>query len=197
MKFNLVLRNTIFAVVASAPTGALAHVGGDGDLGLASGLAHPISGMDHVFAMLMVGLLAVQVGGRATWRVPVAFILAMVFGGALGAEGVPFPFVEVGIAASVVVLGSIVALSMRIPVAIATGLAALFAIFHGYAHGLEMPHNASGITYAIGFVLTSSLLMGVGVFIGTLAIKFSPVRIVKPVGAAAALAGLLLLKGAI
>lgn len=199
MKSKLVLGNIALAAAASAPSVAFAHVGGHGDMGLVSGLSHPISGLDHVLAMVMVGLLASQVGGRATWLAPAAFVSAMVVGGVLGATGVPLRFFEVGIALSVVVLGFAVALSMRISTAIAVGLAALFAVFHGYAHGFETPDNANGVAYVAGFLATTSFLIGASLLVGKPVKRgtFAGVTIVRSLGSATALAGVVLLQSAI
>jgi urease accessory protein len=150
------------------PTAALAHTGvGDGH-GFIHGVAHPLGGLDHVLAMVTVGLFAWQLGGRALWLVPATFLLAMAAGGALGIAGLPVPFAEFGIAASVIVLGAIVALSIKAPVAIAMGLAGLFALFHGHAHGTEMPLDASGLNYAAGFLLATALLHAGGIAVGFL-----------------------------
>ena len=107
--------------------------------GFIHGFLHPISGLDHILAMVTVGILAYQIGGRALWAVPTTFLAVMAAGGLLGVAGVSFYFVEAGIAASVVVLGIIVALALKPPVALAMALVALFAVFHGYAHGIEAP----------------------------------------------------------
>lgn len=154
--------------IALLPTAALAHTGvGDGH-GFVHGFAHPLGGLDHILAMVTVGIFAWQIGGRALWLVPTTFVLVMTAAGALGMTGAPVPFVELGIAASVVVLGAIVALGVRTPVAIAIGIVALFAIFHGHAHGTEMPLDTSGMSYAAGFMLATALLHGLGIAAGFL-----------------------------
>lgn len=160
------LARTLTTAVLLIPTAALAHTGhGDGH-GLVHGFAHPLGGLDHILAMVTVGLFAWQLGGRALWLVPASFILMMAAGGAAGMAGVPMPLVEFGIAASVIVLGTIVAIGIKTPVAIAMGLVGAFAIFHGYAHGAEMPVDASGLTYAAGFVLATALLHAAGIALG-------------------------------
>ena len=157
---------TIAAAFTLVPTAALAHAGiGDGH-GFVHGFAHPLGGLDHILAMVTVGIFAWQLGGRALWLVPASFVLAMAAGGALGIAGVPVPFVELGIAASVIVLGAIVALGANVPLAVAMGLVALFAIFHGHAHGTEMPQDAAGAVYAAGFVLATALLHAGGIALG-------------------------------
>src|SRR5437660_10938129 len=127
------------ATLTLVPTAAFAHPGIGDAHGFVQGFAHPLGGLDHVLAMVTVGLLAWQLGGRALWLVPASFVLAMAAGGALGMADIPVPFVEVGIAVSVIVLGTMVALGTKAPLAITMALAALFAIFHGHAHGSEMP----------------------------------------------------------
>jgi urease accessory protein len=162
------LARAIFAAVSLIPTAALAHTGtGDGH-GFVHGFAHPLGGLDHILAMVTVGLFAWQLGGRALWLVPASFVLAMAAGGAAGMAGLSMPFVELGIAASVIVLGIIVAIGVKAPVAIAMGLVGAFAIFHGYAHGTEMPLDASGTAYAAGFMLATALLHAFGIAIGML-----------------------------
>jgi urease accessory protein len=130
------------------------------------GFAHPLGGLDHLLAMVTVGLLAWQLGGRALWLVPASFVLAMAAGGALGMAGIPVPFVEAGIAISVIVLGAMVALGTKAPLAVAMALAAVFAVFHGHAHGSEMPLDAGGVAYGAGFVLASALLIAAGIALG-------------------------------
>lgn len=179
-----------------APTAVLAHAGHSDAGGFVHGFMHPIGGLDHILAMVTVGLLAYQLGGRALWLVPSTFVAVMALGGALGIAGVPVPSVEIGIALSVVVLGAIVAVGMRTPVALAMGIVGLFAIFHGYAHGAEMPSDASGASYAFGFMLATALLHGVGIGagfgIGSIARAHGTVAF-RAAGALVALAGVALL----
>ena len=132
------------AALTLIPTAAFAHPGIGDAHGFVAGFAHPLGGLDHILAMVTVGIFAWQLGGWALWLVPATFILAMAAGGALGMAGVPVPFVELGIAASVIVLGAVVAFVRRAPVVIAVGLVGVFAMFHGHAHGTEMPLDASG-----------------------------------------------------
>jgi urease accessory protein len=157
---------TIAAALTLVPTAAFAHPGIGEMHGLTHGFAHPLGGLDHMLAMVTVGIFAWQLGGRALWLVPAAFVAAMALGGALAMTGVPVPMVETGIAASVIVLGAIVAFGLDVPVAIAMGLVGLFAIFHGYAHGTEMPLDAAGATYAAGFMLATALLHVGGIALG-------------------------------
>jgi urease accessory protein len=154
------------AALALVPTAAFAHPGMGDAHGFVQGFAHPLGGLDHLLAMVTVGLLAWQLGGRALWLVPASFVLAMAAGGALGMAGIAVPFVEVGIAVSVIVLGAMVALGTKAPLPIAMALAALFAVFHGHAHGSEMPLDAGGIAYGAGFLLASALLIAAGIALG-------------------------------
>ena len=118
--------------------------------------------------MILVGIFAYQLGGRALWLVPLTFVFVMALGGFLGVMGVTIPFVEVGIAFSVLMLGAIVAFKMKAPVAVAIAIVGLFAIFHGHAHGSEMPMDASGIEYGLGFMLATALLHASGIVMGVL-----------------------------
>src|SRR5258708_23295454 len=147
-------------------TAAFAHAGGGEAHGFVDGFAHPLGGLDHILAMVTVGIFAWQLGSRALWLVPATFVLAMAAGGALGMAGVPVPFVELGIAASVIVLGAVVAFARRAPVAIAVGLVGVFAIFHGHAHGTEKPLDATSGAYAAGFMLATALLHAPGIALG-------------------------------
>ena len=149
---------TTAVALALIPTTAFAHPGIGDAHGFVQGFAHPLGGLDHILAMVTVGIFAWQLGGRAIWLVPLSFVLAMAAGGVLAMLGVSVPLVELGIALSVVVLGAVVALGVKAPLAIAMGLVGLFAIFHGHAHGTEMPLDASGGAYGAGFVLATALL---------------------------------------
>ena len=138
----LVARIAAAAAALIALSGAaLAHTGAGATSGFAHGFVHPIGGLDHVLAMVAVGLYAALLGGRALWLVPATFVGAMALGGALGMAGLALPYGEIGIALSVIALGLAVALRISLPVLIATALAGLFAIFHGHAHGAEMPRR--------------------------------------------------------
>ncbi len=134
--------------------------------GFITGLLHPVSGLDHVVAMVAVGLWGAQLGAPAIWLLPVTFPLMMACGGFLGLVGVPLPGVEIGIATSAILLGAMVALQARPPLVMATLLVAFFAIFHGHAHGTELPAGQSGLTYSLGFVVATGLLHAVGISIG-------------------------------
>jgi urease accessory protein len=167
------IASAAIVIATLVPTAAFAHPGGGDAYNFVHGFAHPFGGLDHVLAMITVGLFAYQLGGRALWLVPASFVLAMAAGGALGLAGIPVPFVEVGIAASVLVLGAIVAFGVKAPVAVAMALVAAFAVFHGHAHGAEMPAGGSIAAYAAGFVLATALLHAAGVTLGLLIGRFS------------------------
>lgn len=187
------------AAALTAATPALAHPGHDGAGGLAHGILHPVSGLDHVLAMVAVGLIAARIGGRAIVLVPLAFLGMMAVGGALGVAGLGLPFVEVGIALSVVVLGAVLALRTALPVAGAMALVGAFALFHGYAHGAEMPGSASGLAYGLGFVAATALLhaLGLGLGLGAGRLNLGAGRpALRVAGAGLAAAGLGLLAGA-
>ncbi|MDB6110093.1 MAG: hydrogenase/urease accessory protein [Pedosphaera sp.] len=160
--------------------------------GFASGLNHPLHGLDHILAMVAVGLWAAQLGGRALWLVPATFISLMTVGGMLGMTAVPVPGVEAGILVSVLVLGLLVASAARLPLAASMALAGLFAIFHGHAHGTELPAAASGLSYGLGFVLASVGLHACGMGVGLLAQKRFTVPAIRFAGGAIALGGLCL-----
>lgn len=153
-------------VLALAMAPARAHVQAGEVGGFFSGFRHPISGLDHVLAMVSVGLWGAQLGAPAMWLLPVVFPMVMAFGGFLGLAGVPLPGVEVAIALSAVLLGLAVAREARPPLAIAAALVGFFAIFHGHAHGTELPPGQSGILYSIGFVVATGLLHLTGIAIG-------------------------------
>src|SRR5262245_3379376 len=151
--------------LALLPTVAFAHPGHQG-AGLVDGFLHPLGGIDHIIAMVAVGLLAARLGGRALWLVPASFVAAMAAAGLAAGAGVALPYVETGIAVSVVVLGATAVLGMAMPVAVAMGLVGFFAIFHGYAHGAEIPETVSGLAYGAGFVAATSMLHGLGIGLG-------------------------------
>jgi urease accessory protein len=183
-----------------ASTAAFAHTGVGTTSGFAHGFAHPIGGIDHVLAMVAVGLFAAHLGGRALWAVPLSFVTMMAAGGAAGMGGMELPFVEIGIGLSVVVLGAAVAFRLHLPTVAAMALVGLFAIFHGHAHGAEMPETASGFEYALGFVLATAGLHGCGIGLGLALGRMGEAtggRISRVAGSAMALAGLAILGGVI
>ena len=148
------------------PVVAWAHVASGQAGGFVSGLAHPVSGLDHVLAMVAVGLWGAQLGAPALWVLPVAFPMMMAFGGMLGLIGVPLPGVEVGIAVSAVVLGALVLGQVCLPLFVAIGVVGFFAVFHGHAHGTELEPGQNALLYSLGFVIATGMLHGVGITIG-------------------------------
>lgn len=170
------------------PGVAMAHTGLGTPGGFASGFSHPWLGLDHLLTMLAVGIWARQQGGKATWAIPSAFLGAMLVGGALALKGVHLPGVEQGIAASVMITGLVVAMALRLPTAVGMLLVGVFAIFHGHAHGSEMPLAADATGYAAGFLLATAALHGLGVAIGACAGRLSA-WLVRVIGAAVAIGG--------
>lgn len=176
-----------------SPALAFAHAGHEHS-GLLAGMAHPVFGLDHLLAMLAVGLWAAQQSGAARWALPLAFVATMLFGGLLGFAGLQLPLLESGIAASVLALGLLVAVAVRLPLAIALGLTALLALSHGVAHGLELPALASPWSYAAGFVAaTAALHAGGYALVHVLPRAAAP--LVRLAGAASAMTGAWLLAG--
>lgn len=178
----------LFLLLLYSPL-AEAHVNQHEAAGFLSGLKHPISGLDHVVAMIAVGLWGVQLGAPAVWLLPVAFPMVMAFGGMLGLMGVHLPGVEIGIAASAILLGVAVTLELRPKLVLAAALVGFFAIFHGHAHGTELPPNESGLLYSMGFVLATGCLHGVGIALGTVHRWNWGKAAVRIAGAAVALVG--------
>jgi urease accessory protein len=172
--------------------GAQAHVVPGDVHGFGSGLAHPLHGLDHILAMVAVGLWAAQLGGRARWSVPASFVGVMAFGGALAMAGWRVPFTEEGILLSVLVLGILVAVAARFPLAASMAIVGLFAFFHGHSHGTEMPANAVGYAYGAGFAVATALLHACGIGIGRLAQQFAKQPVIRFAGAAIAVAGICL-----
>ncbi|QQS54825.1 MAG: HupE/UreJ family protein [Candidatus Competibacteraceae bacterium] len=173
--------------VANAHTSGLPH------MDFATGLGHPFSGLDHILAMVAVGLWAAQRGGRVLWLVPLTFVLSMAAGGALGFLGVQLPMVELGIAGSVLVFGVLVALASRLPLAASMALVGVFALFHGYAHGAEMATESSALWYGLGFMFATATLHLSGIGVALAARPGIPARLVRIGGAAIAASGVLLL----
>ena len=151
-------------LVTSTPL--LAHDRGGQAQGFLMGLQHPVSGLDHVLAMVSVGLWGAQLGAPALWMLPVAFPMVMSVGGFLGLLGVPLPGVEFGIALSAILLGFVVMLEAKPPLAAAACLVSVFAIFHGHAHGTELPPGADGLAYSMGFIVATGCLHGAGILLG-------------------------------
>ncbi|MCI2965321.1 HupE / UreJ protein [Shewanella baltica] len=168
------------------------HSGG----GFMSGFNHPVLGFDHLLAMLSVGMLSTQLGGRAIWTVPLAFVVFMLVGGILGLYAIAVPFVEIGIALSVLLLGLAIAFDRQIPQLFAMAFVGVFAIFHGHAHGAEMPALASPVLYALGFLFGTAVIHLGGVMIGLGMQRMTGQRnLMRVTGAAIAAMGGYLLAG--
>jgi urease accessory protein len=193
MHRSLKLLSLAAAATAGFSTAALAHVGDHSHMSFTEGLLHPFSGLDHVLAMVAVGLWASQLGGRALWLLPLTFPAVMAAGAALGLSGVTLPWVEIGIAGSVMVLGAVVALALRPSLAISIPLIGAFALLHGYSHGVELPASASALSYGVGFIAATLVLHAVGTATGLIAGRL-PVRFAaRTTGGAIAVLGVVLL----
>jgi len=171
------------------PVPALAHTGAGPVSGFVAGFSHPLGGADHLMAMLAVGLLAGLLGGRAILALPAAFLGGMALGGGLGFAGLMLPEVEAVIVASVIVLGALVALAARPPVALLSALAALSGLFHGHAHGTEMLAGTDVLSHAAGFLLSTAGLHLLGVAFGTL--RAPPARMLARTAGAAMVVAML------
>ncbi len=174
---------------------AFAHTGEGLAGGFASGFTHPIFGWDHVVAMVAVGLWGAVLGRPAVWILPIVFPLVMAFGATLGIIGISVPYVEAGIALSGLVLGLLVALLVKAPMSVAAVIVGVFAIFHGYAHGTELPDAVSPYAYGVGFVVATGLLHGAGILLGTLMSSDVGRYVVRASGAVIALVGAAFLVG--
>ena len=179
----------IGVILMTLATAAEAHTGQGVIGGFSSGFLHPITGWDHVVAMVAVGLWGAFLGSPAIWILPVVFPLVMAFGGMLGVMGVPLPFVETGIALSGIVLGFAVLFGVRAPIWLASIIVGIFAIFHGHAHGAELPEAANPFSYALGFVIATGLLHLFGIAFGFLTLVPKGQYIVRAAGAAIAAVG--------
>ncbi|RIK96473.1 MAG: Ni/Fe hydrogenase [Proteobacteria bacterium] len=171
------------------PRAAFAHAESGAAGGFASGFLHPLAGVDHVLAMLAVGMWGAQLGAPAIWLLPVAFPLVMSLGGVAGILGLPMLPIEPGIALSVIVLGACIALAQRPPLWLAGALVSAFAVFHGYAHGTELPAQAGAVAYSAGFVLATGLIHVAGIAIGLVTRLPRGMAALRAAGAAIALAG--------
>lgn len=187
----------VVALALMVPT-ASAHTGIGNGSGFLDGFAHPFFGLDHILAMTMVGLFAYLLGQRALWLLPASFIIAMAAGGALGMAGLAIPLGELAIAFSVIALSTVVATGGKPPVVAAMALVGFFSIFHGHAHGMEMPDTASGITYMIGFLLATAALhisgIGFGFAIDATSWRYGR-ALARSAGGLATIAGLFLVAG--
>ena len=178
----------LVSLVVSLPVAAHSSEGVAG--GLLSGFLHPLLGPDHLLAMLAVGLWGTFLPWPAIWVLPVVFPVVMAFGGVLGVLGLPMPGVELGIAGSAIALGMAVALKLKPPLAVVAILVAGFAIFHGHAHGTELPEAANPVAYSLGFVVATGGLHALGIALGALARWPWGEKVVRGAGALISLAGL-------
>jgi urease accessory protein len=181
-----------FGVIALLPAAASAHTGVGATTGFAAGFSHPFSGFDHLLAMLAVGLWAVQMGGKARWAVPGAFVALMILGGLLGLSGIQLPYVEAGILASVLVLGILIAAGLKLPLLVSMSLVGGFAVFHGHAHGAEMPMAMSAVAYSLGFALATALLHASGMAGGFALQRLSAAHVLRYAGGLIAMSGVYL-----
>ncbi len=168
MRQQRILQGTVFLVSLLAIPVAQAHDLAHQGASLSAGFIHPLSGWDHVLAMLAVGLWAAQQGGRVVWRLPLVFVASMTVGAIAAGAGLVLPAVETGITTSLLVLGLLLAFAVHPPAALGMALVGLFALFHGAAHGVEIPQSASAQTFALGFILATTLLQLLGIYLGRL-----------------------------
>lgn len=180
------------AAILVMTTAAEAHTGHGATNAFTAGFAHPLGGLDHLLAMVAVGLWAGLAGGRALWLWPASFVGAMLIGGAIGMAGIPMPLVEQGIVGSVIVIGLATALAFSPSLAIGVAMAALAGLYHGHAHGTEVPADASGLTYAAGFALATMLLHAVGIALTVIATRFTLPIAARAAGGLTAVAGVVL-----
>ena len=192
--FQSILLAFLFSTI---PSVAYAHDGTNLGLGgFLSGLVHPVLGYDHLLAMLSVGMISAQIGGRAIWTVPATFVSVMAVGGLLGLINIGLNVTELGIAASLVILGLFIAAERKIPTLMVMIGVGFFAIFHGYAHGSEMPDTAEPFLYALGFLVGTALIHIAGVVIGDISRHYERGKVVLRVGGALiAVVGLLFIFG--
>jgi urease accessory protein len=181
------------AVLAVTATPTLAHTGTHPISGFAAGFLHPVGGLDHMLAMVGVGLFAAILGRSALVALPASFVLMMMAGGVMGMVGLNVPAVELAVAASVVAMGAVVALGWSWSVSAAAVLVGFFALFHGYAHGAEIPSEAAALPYGMGFALTSAALHAIGIFLNRMVLGDG--KATRALGAAIAIAGLMLAFG--
>jgi urease accessory protein len=179
------------------PLSSWAHVGSGEAGGFLTGVQHPVSGFDHVLAMIAVGLWGAQLGAPALWVLPVVFPMMMAMGGMLGLMGIPIPGVEVGIAVSAIVLGFMVLTETRLKIQLAMVIVAFFAIFHGHAHGTELPAGQSGLLYSIGFVAATGCLHAAGITVGLIHRWPTGRLLLRGAGSIVCAAGIYFLAGAV
>ncbi len=186
------LQSFVLSTLFLIPFAVFAHTGVGEISGFSVGFIHPFSGWDHLLAMVAVGLWATQMKGRAIWVIPGVFVGVMTLGGLLGISGIRVPYPELGILVSVLVLGILIVMAMQLPLVASAVLIGLFALFHGHAHGAEMPLLSSGVTYSLGFALATALLHLSGIAVGLLLQKQQAHKWVRFTGAAIAMGGIYL-----
>ena len=200
MRKNGIIRGVVVGLLLCLlPTTVYAHDGSNVPFGgFLAGLVHPVLGYDHFLAMLSVGILSAQIGGRAIWTVPATFVGVMAGGGALGLLGPGFNFIELGIAVSLIILGIVIAAERRLAIGVAMVAVGVFATFHGYAHGSEVPTTAEPFLYALGFLTGTALIHILGVVIGDVAKHYEKGKmILRGGGAMVAFIGVLFAFGVI
>ena len=196
---RFVLGLVLGALLGLVPTTVYAHDGSNVPFGgFLAGLVHPVLGYDHFLAMLSVGILSAQIGGRAIWTVPATFVGVMAVGGALGLIGSGFQYVELGIAFSLIILGIVIAAERKLAMGVAMTAVGIFATFHGYAHGSEVPTTAQPLLYALGFLTGTALIHILGVVIGDIARHYEQGKLIlRGGGAIVAFIGVLFAFGVI
>lgn len=188
--------STLVVLLVFTPTLAVAHPGHGGTTGFLHGLVHPVTGTDHILAMIAVGFLAAQYGGRALWLIPMSFLAAMTVAGAVGIAGIHVQIAEVGIALSVAILGLVIAFQFKPPMAVALTAAGFFALFHGYVHGAETIDGTGALSFAAGFLSATTLLLCAGVGLGLLLRQQAlSRRLIQAGGGVMALFGVAMLAG--
>ncbi len=184
------LKIVLFLIVTQVSL--MAHTGVGDTSGFIHGFSHPIGGLDHMLAMVAVGLWASQLGGKSLYAVPMAFVGMMLVGGIIAFLNISLPYIETAILTSVIVLGSMIAFGVKANFLISSLIVGSFAIFHGYAHGAEMPVEAGSLAYSAGFVLATSILHIIGILIGLSLAKLQTSNFTRIGGGVIATSGLLL-----
>lgn len=188
--------STFVVLLVFTQASAVAHPGHGGTTGFLHGLVHPVTGIDHILAMVAVGFLAAQYGDRALWLIPMSFLAAMTIAGAVGIAGIHVQIAEVGIALSVAILGLVIAFQFRPPMAVALTAAGFFALFHGYVHGAETIDGTGALSFAAGFLSATALLLCAGVGLGLLLQQQAlSRRLIQAGGGVMALFGVAMLAG--
>jgi urease accessory protein len=190
--FRLSFAFTLAAAALLGAPVAEAHLIGEHGAGFEAGILHPLSGLDHLLAMIAVGIWAAQLGGRAVWAVPCAFVGCMAVGGLLAVTGVSLPLVEPGILGSVLLFGLLIATAARVPTVVGMAIVGLFALFHGHAHGTELPEAVNPALYGAGFVIATAFLHAVGLGLALTIGRVAPKPALRVIGSGIAAAGVAL-----